>query len=322
VGHLDFVTVAAFDRFQQLAAGDYDLLHWGTTHTMERQVVEPTTGQSFAFSVPYLYTGLQFAGIPDYVACTDNFTISETACSTDLKICALDGTTHIDIITNKFPNVPIVSVVGSNALYSNFLSGLCNVMASEQFDIVESILRDRGYSGDYEMGAQLHSKEPLCMVTTTEDPEWSDFVNWVLQALLSAEDAGIVQETAALIGETTVFGDEGSPLALAFRNAVQAVGSYSELYQRSLGTLLPRPTINTINTGDTGLLYSFPFGDVDIVGPTPPSWSTLSRIQARGFLKCGISTRVIFANLNETTQTWDGTLPCHEMEHIIGDLFV
>ena len=62
------------------------------------------------------------------------------------------------------------------------------------------------------------------------------------------EDTGIVQETADLIGKTTVFG-EGSQLA--FRNTGKAVGSYSELYQRALGSLLVRPTINTINTGET-----------------------------------------------------------------------
>jgi general L-amino acid transport system substrate-binding protein len=304
-GKLDFVPVAGFDRFQNLVDGEYDVLIRTTTHTMERQVFEPTTGQRFAFSVPYLYNGLKFGGLPDYVACTDNFTISEDICA-DLKVCVLDGTTHVDIIAEKFPDADVIAAVTSESLYSNFQSGSCNVIAGEQFDIADSILRDRGYTGDYDYGILTHSKEPLCMVTRSDDVEWSDFVNWVLQALLTAEEEGIIQQIADLIEPTDAFG-EGSQFALAFRNAVSAVGNYAEIYQRTLESIMPRPTVDKINKGDTGLIYSLPFGNLNAVGSNPASGSTLAIIKARGFLRCGISTRVIFANLDEATGSWDGT---------------
>jgi general L-amino acid transport system substrate-binding protein len=305
IGHLDFVPVSGFDRFTNLLNDEYDVMVRATTHTMERQVLEPTTEEGYAFSVPYLYNGLQFGGVPEFVACTDNITISEGFCD-DLKVCVLDGTTHVDIVAEKFPTVQIISAVASEYLYTNFLSGSCNVIAGEQFDIAESILRNRGYTGDYDYGIEIHSKEPLCMVTRADDAEWSDFVNWVLQALLAAEDVGIIQQTADLIAETDAFG-EGSEFALAFRYAVRAVGNFAEIYLRTLEAILPRPVADTINKGDTGLIYSFPFGNLDVVGSNPESGSTLAKIQARGFLQCGISKRVIFANFDEATQTWDGT---------------
>lgn len=172
--------------------------------------------------------GLQFAGEPLYVECADSFNVTEGDCA-DTRFCALDGTTHVDEITAKIPDAQIVSVVESEFLYSSFIQGLCNVIAGEQFDIAESLVRDRGYVGDYEYGTKVHSKEPLCFVTRDDDPEWSDFVNWVLQALLAAEDESITQRTAAIIGATDVFdGGANGRFALAFRNAVEQMGNYGE----------------------------------------------------------------------------------------------
>jgi ABC-type amino acid transport substrate-binding protein len=186
--------------------------------------------------------------------------------------------------------------------FHSFLS----VIAGEQFDIAESIVRERGYVGEYAYGTKIHSKEPLAFVTRDDDPEWSDFVNWVLQALLGAEDEAITQRTANIIAPTTVFG-ETSPFALAFRNAVREVGNYGEIYRRTLEVLLPRPIPDRINEGDSGLIYSYPFGAIDgVVAAGPALGSTLDEIRTRGFLKCGISRRVIFAQFDTASQTWDG----------------
>ncbi|KAL3916111.1 MAG: hypothetical protein SGARI_008028, partial [Bacillariaceae sp.] len=89
---IEFTPVTAFDRFQDLSDGKFDVLSRTTTHTMEREVLEPVSGDGFDFTIPYLYNGVQFAGVPEFVACADNAT-STGACS-DTKICAQDGTTH------------------------------------------------------------------------------------------------------------------------------------------------------------------------------------------------------------------------------------
>ena len=107
---------------------------------------------------------------------------------------------------------------------------------------------------------------------------------------------------------TTVFeGGEQSPFAYAFRNAVREVGNYGEIYRRTLEGLLPRPVPDQINGGDSGLIYAFPFGTPDgVLAEGPQQGSTLDEIQTRGYLKCGISLRVIFAQFDATNQTWDG----------------
>jgi len=302
VDHLEFVIVDKFDRFQALASDEFDVLSSSTTHTMERHLVEE--GQGFDFTVPYLYNGLQFAGVFEFVDCLNNYneTGGDSSCD-DLKVCTLDGTTHMDIMSKKFPTVPTIS---TENIHSSFVTGSCNVIAGEQFQIAESIVRNLGYSGDYDLGLEVLSKEPIALATRSDDVEWSDFVNWILQSLIAAEDANISQETAALIKETAAFG-EGSPYSLAFRNAVQAVGSYADLYERNLETILARPAVDLINKGITGQLYALPFGDLDVTPESPEISNTLVLIRNRGFLKCVISTRVIFANLNEETKAWEST---------------
>jgi general L-amino acid transport system substrate-binding protein len=309
-GHVDFFTVSAYDRFFNLLNDEYDMLARATTHTMQRQVFEARTEVGFSFSIQYLYNGLQFAGRMPYVECADNLTVAEelldgeqASICEDTRICALDGTTHVDIITQLLPNAQLVSTVEPSHLQSNFVEGLCNVIAGGQFDLSEVLVRDLGYDEDYEFGVNIQSKEPLALVTRNDDPEWSDFVNWVLQALLAAEDEGISSRTSNIIPLTDVFGEAFQE---AFRRSVRLVGNYGEIYRRHLEDLLPRPVPDRINSGDSGLIYSFPFGGLSALGPNPNPGGTLQAIIDRGHLRCGISRRVIFAQFDPSTQSWAG----------------
>ena len=266
------------------------------------------TKAGFSFSVPYLYNGMQFGGLPPYVHCADNLTVTTPEC-VDTKICVVDGTTHVDTVLKLIPGVQIIQSVNNEFFYENFQKGFCNVLAAEQYDIAESVLIDRGYSGEYEYGNSILSKEPLCIVTREDDPQWSDFTNWVLQGLLTAEDEAISSRTANVLQPTPVEFGGGGIFRFMFRNAVRVVGNYQEIYRRNLQPILPRQDADHINSGSSGLIYSFPFGNVNITGPGPRSANgTLTQVYSRGYLRCGISTRVIFARFNETSQTWSGRL--------------
>ena len=81
------------------------------------------SGAGFDFAIPYLYNGVQFAGIPEYVECADNG--NSTGACADTKICAQDGTTHIDVILGVNPDASIVAAVNPEFLYTNFISGFC-----------------------------------------------------------------------------------------------------------------------------------------------------------------------------------------------------
>ena len=270
------------------------------THT------QPKTKKGFDFTVPYLYNGLQFSGKPPYVGCANNFTTAGDCALT--KICVLDSTTHQGDITSRNPGLQVVSTPSSAELYSNFIDERCNVIAGEQFDIAEAVVRDRGYLDDeFEIGSGIHSKEPLCMVTRDDDRQWSDFVNWVMIGLLAAEDHGVSKSTANSIPRSgVVFGVDYRDM---FRNSVGDVGNYGEIYKRHLEDILPRPTPDKINSGASGLIYSFPLGSTTTnIGSGAVRGGTLEAILNRGRLRCGISRRPIFAEFNQVTRSWEGKL--------------
>ena len=59
-----FIDLAASERFQSLQNGEVDLLSRLTTVTLERDVLESTTGVGFSFTQPNFFDGLSFGGIP------------------------------------------------------------------------------------------------------------------------------------------------------------------------------------------------------------------------------------------------------------------
>lgn len=128
-------------------------------------------------------------------------------------------------------------------------------------------------------------KEPLAMLTRGNDAQFSDFVNWVFRSLLVAEARGVTQNTAGMMEKTGAFGTEFESM---FIDAVRSVGSYGEMYSRHLQEVVPRQGLNLINQG-TGLIYSYPFGAVETVGPPPFTDGMLSAILARGRLTCGVA---------------------------------
>jgi len=182
-----------------------------------------------------------------------------------------------------------------------FVDGICNVVCHLSFYLGESFVREAGFQGDYAVGNTFLEKMPCAIVTREDDPEFSDFVNAVLLALLRAEEMNITQARADEFPETMLFGEEFKHM---FQHAIGHQGNFGELYHRFLKDDFPRETIDKINDGSTGLLYSFPFGDLDIRrnDTKQPLGEALQQIVLRGKLLCGVRIdRPGFATLNESS---------------------
>jgi general L-amino acid transport system substrate-binding protein len=255
---VQYVNLEVSDRFVALDGEEIDLLLAITTQNMQRNVYEPSTLKGYTFSTPYLVNGLIFAGLPEYLECLegplDANVTAATSCE-EAKICVLDGTTHKDIVLQKLPELAIGSVVTPSTLelfYDHFINGdVCNILAGEQFDLSEEILRKKRYSGPYQVGSQVLSKELISMVTRDDDPEWSDFVNWILQALMSAEELRIFSGSSNDVSpselETTLA--FGKRFEFMFQDAFFVVGDYGQIYAKHLESLVPRSDANQINLG-------------------------------------------------------------------------
>ena len=63
-----------------------------STHTLERDVYEPTTQHGFEFSTPYVWDNLVVGGSPTHVACAEALDF-ELECANTV-ICVTEGTTH------------------------------------------------------------------------------------------------------------------------------------------------------------------------------------------------------------------------------------
>jgi ABC-type amino acid transport substrate-binding protein len=234
----------------------------------------------------------------------------------------LEKTVTEQLIHSLLSGTATVPTVDSVALFEQFANGTCNVIAGAPLLIFEQRVRDLNYTGPYAFGGRLFSKEPLAMVSRGDDDEWADFVNWVLNAMIAAEAMNITHDRAQEFPTTDLFGDEYKDM---FRNAIAAVGNYGEMYDRHYAARAPRADgLNRLNTGDSGLMYSKPFGSINGLvvpaaaaattagqqqqdPPGPIANGTLEAIANRGYLRCGILfNRTGFAEYNTTIQSWSG----------------
>ena len=246
-------SLTATDRFEVLASGLIDVLPRLTTHTYERDVREPTTMMGFSFSKPYFYDGLSFSGVAPYGQCANNLDFESDECL-GLKICVNDGSTTIVRTRDLFPEANIVPMPTGNDAIEGLVNGECNALAGGSHDLARNSILQAGNVLNYEIGDVRYSKEPLAIVTRMDDPTWSDFVYWVVEALFIAEERGLSKATATEMPTTNLFG----PL---FRDMLQNAvsnGAYNELYNRNLEDIVPRAGLNLLNTGSQPQLYPLP----------------------------------------------------------------
>mmetsp|Transcript_21756 Transcript_21756/g.33666 ORF Transcript_21756/g.33666 Transcript_21756/m.33666 type:complete len:882 (+) Transcript_21756:49-2694(+) len=278
----ELVPSTGANRFVKHANGEFDVLIASTTHTFDRDVHESSSGMGFSFSTPYLYGGMTFNGVPEFVKCADD--LSAVGDCAGILICSILGTTWYETTKELFPASNIVLTKDQGESIQNLIDGKCNVIQGEQYEAPEVVVRGFGYEGPYGQGKTSFTKDPLAMVTRDGDPEFAALVEWVLHALLLAEKQNITMMTADTFAESTEFFGKDM-----FQNALAAVGNYGEIYTRHLASISPRLEINEINDGETtGLMYSHPLGKVDTVGPGPINGGVIERILQRGFLRCGI----------------------------------
>lgn len=265
---------------------------------------KPSAEQGFTFSVPYFYDGLTFGGEPPFGECADN--LNATGNCSNLTICTIDGSSYSSIVAKLIPDARRVLLPSLTSVYRAFDSSprVCNAIAGARFEVAEQPVRNNGYTGSYEVGAKLYSREPLSLVTRDDDARWSDMVQWVLQALFAAEEQGVSMTNTQSFMTTDFFGDSFTGL---FRDAIAAVGNYGDLYERHLESIVPRTNINMINTGrNSPLMISLPFGNLETSGRRPIAGGTLQRILDRGELRCGISRAPGFATFDAETGVWTG----------------
>lgn len=278
---------------------------------------QETTSKGYTFSLPYLINGLTIVGQPEYLSCVNstnstwetNFTEAEF-CSA-ATICVRDETTHEAVIAKLLENSVVEPRTSrtDDDYYEGFVGGDCNLLAGEQFDVAEPVLRNKGYDGEYEVMGSVLTKELISMVTRDGDSRFSDFVNHVLQSFITTEELGLssgdVASRLARLNTGDIF---GSRYETMFQDVFHVVGDsyngkygYGALYEKHLESLVPRSqsAANHINFGNTSSLYTIPLGNLESQTSDSPylKSSTIETIVKRGRLVVGISDDPLFARL-------------------------
>ena len=296
-----------YTRFSYLTNNTIDIMTEAATHTMQRDIWVDTFQAGYAFTVPYFYSGLTYAGNPSFVDCADESDSFYGSCR-NLKICVLDGSTHVTILRELIQGSAIVPYNGTDSLLDHLWKETCNVIAGEPLFLVGvKKLFLEGFSGEnidnsaWKMGSSVVSKEPLATVTRDDDPEWSTLANMVVNGMVLAEANNISKENAeemltlfangsGPIGENN---DVREPLAPMLVSLIAEFGNYGDLYHAHIESQIPKDSaLNRPydNDASTGLLYSIPNGNVLDYGPDPLVNGTLDSIHQRGHIICGVSS--------------------------------
>ncbi len=236
---VEFVPVSASERFTALSQKRFDVLARNTTWTLQREA-------EFGF----LFAGVNFHDGQGFMVHRDTNITSALEIG-DRTTCVQAGTSGEALAAdffreNKIP-AKLKVLPDAPATLAAFARKECEVMTTDQSGLfAERLKLERPASAV--VLADVISKEPLGPLTRADDVRWHMIVKWVNFALIGAEELGVTSQNISeartsakpdvrrLVGAE---GELGSKLGLSddwAAKAILAVGNYSELYERNVGT--------------------------------------------------------------------------------------
>ena len=227
-------------RFPALQSGDVDVVIKATGWTMGRD-----TELGVQFSLHYFFGGAQLLvrkelgittaeGLDGGVACVQAGTTIERIVADHLKTIGIEHT--------------MVSFEKTAEVIAAYTSGRCDAYAAWGPSL--AVIRATQIEGadDHMILEDKLSSEPISAAMRQGDEAWVDIVNWMLAALIKAEELGVtqanVEEMTANPPNPTVarlLGVEpgmGSRLGLRdtwAREMIATMGNMGEIYHRNLG---------------------------------------------------------------------------------------
>ncbi len=250
-------------RFPALQSGDVDVVIKATGWTMGRD-----TELGLQFSIPYFFGGAQLM-VRKELGITS---ASELGGGT---VCVAAGTTIERIVADhlKAENVEhtMVSFEKTAEVIGAYKAGRCDayaawgpsiaVLLANQFEDADAhvILKDK------------LSAEPIAAAMRQGDEDWVDIVNWMLAALIKAEELGVtsanVEEMTAnppnptvarLLGVDAGMGERLGLRDTWAREMIAEMGNFAEIYDRNLGEGSPYKLARGLNNlwSNGGVLYT------------------------------------------------------------------
>jgi len=250
-------------RFPALQSGDVDVIIKATGWTMGRD-----TELGLQFSLPYFFGGTQFMAHGD-------LGITDASGLEGGTICVEAGTTIERLAANYLQTIKVdhkmVSYESAAELRAAYLANRCDSFAGWGPNLAVLRATEIENPDDHIILSDQLSSEPISAAMRQGDEEFVDIVNWMLAALLIAEEEGItsanVAEKAAdpanprvarLLGVEPGMGERLGMRDTWAREMIAAVGNFAEIYDRNLGKDSPYNLDRGLNNlwSNQGVLYA------------------------------------------------------------------
>jgi general L-amino acid transport system substrate-binding protein len=262
---LDISLLSTNDRSAMINRGTVDLIP-GLTRTLEREVNDGVNGDAFDFSPPVFHDGMIFAGLTPYGICAEaQIFDASNELGLDCRnttICVTTGSTWYQALIGPL-GVPEENLFLTTTFVDSLakhIAGECNVIVGETAKLSMMSLQDAGYPlpddiSEYHMGTTKYTKEPICLMHRSDDPQFSDLIKWIVFGFFYAEENGITSASAFEMPRTKLFGIRLSGI---WQDSIEAAGNYAEIYDRNIGAIVPRSGRNLLNELSSPQLFASP----------------------------------------------------------------
>jgi general L-amino acid transport system substrate-binding protein len=263
-GRVNFVPLTPAQRFVALQSGEVDIVSRQTTWTLQRGV-----GQGINFTAVVYYDGQGFL-VPRRLHVAHARELDGAA------VCITGGTTTeqalVDYARDQHITLRPVVFERNEETRQAYLAGRCDAYSTDMSALAAMRATIAGNPDDHVILPESISKEPLTPVVRNGDDQWFNIVRFVIFALIAAEEQGITQANVAEMRESPngdvrrllgVIPGNGRALGLEERwayDAIRAVGSYGEIFERHLGRASPLRLERGPNAlaSAGGLMYAIP----------------------------------------------------------------
>ena len=251
------------EALKALKSGDVALLATGSPNYIN------STNAGLGFSRPIFY---------DY----QGFLVNRAAnirSAKDLagkKVCFLGGT-EIEIQIQGYMKRQKINWLPfpfqeEGEMEAALITGNCAAITADISQLGYERIAFKSLSRNFEILPDVVAKDPLAPAYRLDDPQWAAIVNWIMEALVQAEESGVNKANLAemkksddpviqrLLGSWRGYGQYLGLRDEWAADAIEAVGNYGEMFDRDLG---PGSKMNLVRGPNNlwtnaGLMYALP----------------------------------------------------------------
>jgi len=251
------------EALKALKSGDVALLATGSPNYIN------STNVGLGFSRPIFY---------DY----QGFLVNRAAnirSAKDLagkKVCFLGGT-EIEIQIQGYMKRQKINWLPfpfqeEGEMEAALITGNCAAITADISQLGYERIAFKSLSRNFEILPDVVAKDPLAPAYRLDDPQWAAIVNWIMEALVQAEESGVNKANLAemkksddpviqrLLGSWRGYGQYLGLRDEWAADAIEAVGNYGEMFDRDLG---PGSKMNLVRGPNNlwtnaGLMYALP----------------------------------------------------------------